>query len=335
MRVLFIGGTGVISTACSKLCVERGMNLWLLNRGNHPERMPKGVGWMAADINDVEDVKKMLGGSKWDCVVDWTVMNADHAKRDIELFIGKTKQFIFINSTCVYKAPPLGHRLVETDPLVSNPIWDYTRSKLEAEKFLLAAKGFPLTVARPGHTYCEFTIPTNIPGLGYGLVERLKQGKEVIVHDDGLSLWTLTHSSDVAVGLVGLIGRDDAIGEIFHITHTEALTWLDIFETYAEALDVKPNFIFIPSTRIYQIDYELGASLLGHRALSKIFDNSKIKRFVKDFDPKVSFAEGIRKSLEWHRENKGKIYYNRQSNEAVDRIIQTWQRQNDYQQDTL
>jgi len=322
MRVLFIGGTGVISTACSKLCVERGMDLWLLNRGNHPERMPRGVGYMPADINDNSTVKEMLGKSEWDCVVDWTAMNAWAAKRDIELFSGKTRQFIYINSTCVYKAPPLGHRLVETDLLQDNPIWDYTKGKLEAERLFLHQDGLPLTIARPGHTYCEFTIPTNIVGLGYGLVERMVQGKGIIVHDDGMSLWTLTHSSDIAVGLVGLISREDAIGEIFHIAHTEALTWLDIFKTYAEALKAKPNFVFIPSTRIYQIDYDLGASLLGHRALSKTFDNSKIKSFVKEFDPKVSFQEGIEKSLEWHKRNKSKIYYSKQACEMVERILQ-------------
>lgn len=297
------------------------MDLWLLNRGNHFERMPQGVGWMPADINDIATVKKMLGKSEWDCVVDWTVMNADHAWRDLFLFTGRTRQFIYINSTCVYKAPPLGHRLVETDPVQDSPIWGYTKGKFEAERFFQTAKDFPLTIARPGHTYCEFTIPTNIVGLGYGLVERMVQGKGIIVHDDGMSLWTLTHSSDVAVGLVGLIGREDAIGEIFHIAHTEALTWLDIFKTYAEALKAKPNFVFIPSTRIYQIDYELGASLLGHRALSKTFDNSKIKSFVKGFDPKVSFQEGIEKSLEWHKRNKLKIYYSKQAYELVERIL--------------
>lgn len=322
MRVLFIGGTGAMSTACSKLCMERGMDLWLLNRGNHPERMPRGVGYLPADINDNSTVKEILGKSEWDCVVDWTVMNADHACRDLSLFRERTRQFIYINSTCVYKSQPLGHRLVETDPLQNNPIWDYTKGKLEAEKFFLVAKDFPLTIARPGHTYCEFTIPTNIVGLGYGLVERIKQEKEIIVHDDGLSLWTLTQSSDVAVGLVGLIGREGAIGEIFHIAHSEALTWLDIFKIYAQVLGMEPKFVFIPSTRIYQIDYELGASLLGYRALSKTFDNSKIKSFVKEFNPKISFSEGIRESLEWHKENKLKIYYDKRADEAVGRILQ-------------
>lgn len=323
MRVLFIGGTGAISTACSKLAVERGMDLWLLNRGNHMERMPQDVGFMPVDINDTDAAKKMLGSSQWDCVVDWTVLTVEHARSRIELFLGKTKQFIYINSTCVYRAPPLGHAIVETDPLVDNPIWGYTQGKLEAEKVFLN-NTLPLTIARSGHIYCEFTIPTNIIGLGYGLVERIRQGKEIIVHDDGQSLWTMAHSSDVAVGLVGLIGRDDAIGKIFHITGSEALNWLDILKIYADALGVSLNPVFIPSTRIYQIDYEIGASLLGHRALSKVFDNSKIKGFVKEYDPKISFSEGIRRSLKWHKQNKEMIYYSRQADEAVETIIRRY-----------
>lgn len=325
MKVLFIGGTGAISTACSALCVEKGMDLWLLNRGNHRERMPKGVNYIQEDIN-LRWAREILTSHQWDCVIDWTVLNTENAWRSLHLFKGKTRQFIYIDSTCVYKAPPLGHRLVETDPMQDTPIWGYTRGKLEAQRVFLLQSDFPLTIARLGHTYCEFTIPTNIVGLGYGLVERMRQDRKIIVHDDGRSLWTLTHSSDVAVGLVGLIGREDAIGEIFNITHNEAISWLDIFWTYADALGVEPDLEFIPSSRIYQIDYEIGSSLLGHRALSKVFDNAKIKGLVNDFDPKISFQEGIGRSIEWHDQKKDRIYYNKQSMEAVDRIIEIWGR---------
>lgn len=322
MKVLFIGGTGVISTPCSKLCIERGMDLWLLNRGNHPERMPADVGFIPVDIND-HRASKMLADSKWDCVVDWTVLTGKNVLRAFGLFFGRTKQYIYINSTCVYKAPPLGHAIVETDPLVDNPIWAYTRGKLEAERHL-GLSSLPVTVVRAGHTYGDFTIPTNIIGLGYGLVERMKQGKKVIVHDDGQSLWTLSHNSDVAVGIVGLIGREDAIGETFHITSSEAITWLDIFRTYTEALGVKLNPEFIPSTRILQVDYEIGTSLLGHRALSKAFDNSKVKSLVPEYSPKVSFAEGIRRSLKWHERHKDKIYYKKSADDTVELILKRW-----------
>ncbi len=324
MRVLFIGGTGVISTACSKLCAERGMDLWLLNRGNYPERMPAlHHSFILADVNDVDAVKKMLNRSEWDCVVDWTMMTPQQARRDIELFAGRTKQLIYISSTSLYR--PLNRRISEGDP-VGNSIWQYARDKLEAERVMMVQyreEGFPVTIVRPGHTYCEFTIPTNILGLGYGLVRRIRQGKKIIVHDDGLSLWTMTHSSDFAVGLAGLIGKEEAIGETFHITSDEALTWLDIFRLYGQASRAEPELEFIPSTAICQIDPEIGASLLGDRALNRTFDNSKIKRFATDYRPQVSVVDGIRRSLKWHRENQSKVYDSRQD-EAVQLILRRY-----------
>lgn len=326
MRVLFIGGTGSISTACAHLCVQKGYDLWLLNRGNRKWRMPRNITFVPADINDVEDVREKLAENKWDCVVDWTIMNAVDALRDIKLFTDCTKQFIYISSTAVYQAPALNHKLAEGDETGSST-WSYALGKHLAEVVLQCSRPtgpndrIPLTVARPGHTYCEFTIPTNITGLGYGLIERMKQGKKIIVHDDGQALRTLTHSSDFAVGLVGLIGREDTIGETFHITSDETLTWLDIFNIYGEALGIKPQLEFIPSSRIYQIDREIGASLLADKALSEVFDNSKIKRFVPDYVPKVNFSDGIKRSLKWHREHKDKIYYNKQADEAVDEIL--------------
>jgi len=319
MKVLFIGGTGSISTACSRLCVERGIDLYLLNRGNHKDRIPTGVTFIEADINS-RYAPDSLKGEEWDCVVDWTIMKKSDALRDIYLFSGYTKQFIYISSAGVYQPSPIGHATTETDKVWQK--WDYARDKYQAELVLRAKRRkLPVTIVRPGHTYCEFTIPTNIVGLGYGLIERMKQDKKILVHDDGRSLWTLLHSSDFAVAFAGLIGKRQAIGETIHITGEETLTWLDIFGTYATALGIKPQFQFIPSSCIYQIDKEVGAGLLWDKALNRVFDNSKIKRFVPEYGQRIAFAHGIRESLEWHKRNPEKIFYNKQVNETVDRII--------------
>jgi len=327
MKVLFIGGTGTLSNSCSELAVEKGMELWLLNRGHRMHRMPKNVNFIKADINnEYQLVSEALAKHQWDCVVDWIVFTPDQALRDIELFRGKTKHYFFISSASVYREPPLGQRISESDP-TENPIWPYAQNKLKCEQVFLKESErnqFPVTIIRPSQAYCEFTIPTNIPGLGYGLVERLINGNEIIVHNDGLSIWTLIHSTDFAVGLVGLMGREDAIGEIFNITTSETLTWLKIFETYANYLNVTPKFVFIPSSRIYELDREIGQSLLGDKDKNMAYNNGKIKKFVEDYEPKISFTDGISRSLNWHMSNKDKIYYEKAASDRVDRIIELY-----------
>jgi nucleoside-diphosphate-sugar epimerase len=327
VKILIIGGTGAISTAFTRECVNKGWDVWVINRANHPDRIPSEAIPMIGDIN-TEFVPSNIDNN-WDSIIDFTIWNKIHAERAIKLFGGKTKQFLFLNSTCIYKHSMLGERITEDSPIEGNPIWQYQKDKFEARMVLLGS-GLPLTEVRPGHTYDKFTIPTNIMGLGYGLVERIKQGKEIIIHDDGQSKWTLTHSSDVAKGLVGLVGNKDTIGECFHITHESAPTWMDIFKCYGFLLDKEINPVFIPSIRICQINSDLGESLVAHRSLNKVFDNSKIKKFVPGYNPEISFKKGIQMSVNWHEENPDKIFYKKESDKLVDEIIKTYQNYKEY-----
>jgi nucleoside-diphosphate-sugar epimerase len=322
--VLFIGGTGSISGPCSHVAVSQGIDLWLVNRGNRQARLPKGIHFFQGDINNPSnELVNFLKESSWDCVVNWLVYTPEQAKRDIKLFAGKTKQYIFISSTSVYLNPSDYRRITEKYP-VGNPIWPYAELKVRCEKIFLKGfkeNRFPVTIVRPGHTYCDFTIPTNIIGLGYGLIERLLANKKIIVHDDGLSLWTLTHSEDFAEGLFGLLGINEAQGEIFHITQNRSNNWVYILETIGGYFNIDPNFIFIPSQAIIDIDGDIGASILGDKAKNLIFDNSKIKKFVPTYNPKITFEEGIVRSLKWHEENPELIYYNSEIQLKVDNII--------------
>ena len=330
MKVLFIGGTGTIGTECSKLCAEKGINLWLISRGNRNARIPhRGVTSVKIDITkEHSKIKQFLNQHYWDCVVDWIVFTEDHMLRDIDMLRGRTRQFIFISSTSIYQGTTSKHRITENDPVGNSINPPYAQYKLECEKLLLSEHkdtGFPATIVRPGHTYAEFTIPSNIQGLGYGIVERFLKGRKIIVHDDGLSLWTLTHSSDFARGFIGLVGLQEAIGEVFHITSSEVLSWQEIFETFRDILGVKAHYEFIPSQTIYEIDKKIGASLLGEKAKNLIFHNKKIKGFVKDYSPVVLFKEGLRRSLEWHNKNADKVYFSRSVADSLDRIINIYE----------
>jgi nucleoside-diphosphate-sugar epimerase len=330
MRVLFIGGTGTISTACSRLCIGRRIDLWVANRGRRNTRLAPGARYIQLDINaPLNFIQDSLPNCIWDCVVDWTVFTPEQILRDIALFREKTKQYIFVSSASIYQGTDPGYRIKEDDPISSGIFAPYALQKAECENIVLGAfrkEGFPATVVRPGHTYAEFAIPTNIYGLGYGLVERIIQGKEIIVHDNGLSLWTLTHSNDFAGGLVGLIGLFKSIGETFHITSDEVLTWREIFQTFQELLPKEVRMVFIPSQIIYEIDRQLGAALVGDRAKNLIFDNTKIKSFVNGFHSRISFREGLKRALDWHARNQDKIYYNAKADAGVERIIAAYKR---------
>ena len=330
MKVLFIGGTGTISTSCSDLCIKKGMDLWIINRGNRSWRLRKEANFIAADINnEYGKVSALLNKHKWDCVVDWVAFTPEQIQRDINLFIGKTKQYVFISSASVYKGASPGSRIKEGDQVDNAIAAPYAEHKLECEKILLSEhkkNKFPAVIVRAGHTYSEFTIPTNIWGLGYKLVERIKNGESVIVHDNGLSLWTFTHSSDFASGFSGLIGLKQASGEIFHITSPEVLTWLEIFKVFEDLLGVKAKLEFIPSRAIYEIHKDIGSSLLGDKAKNLVFDNSKIKNFVKEFNPKVLFKQGLRQALGWHDKNPDKIFSKEGVNSIVDYIIVSYRK---------
>ena len=320
MKVLFIGGTGVLSSACSELAIARGIDLYHLNRGISANiRKVQGAKTIIADIRDVEATRKAIENYQFDVVVDFIAFEPEHIETDVELFSGKTNQFIFISSASAYQIPET-LPVTEETPL-DNPFWEYSRKKIACEEALKAAyakTGFPYTIVRPSHTYDK----TKIPAVGgYTVLHRMLQGLPVVLHGDGTSIWTLTHNTDFAVGLVGLFGNSNAINEAFHITSNEWLSWNQIYGILAAELHVKPIIVHIPSDVIALYNKEIGDGLLGDKAHSMLFDNSKIKRFVPDFNPQVKFAEGAKEIIKWYKENTINEEIDKDINDFMDRII--------------
>ena len=303
MRVLFIGGTGIISTACTALAAERGIELTLLTRGKHEANVPRGVKILSGDVNSPA-MAANLSNEQFDAVADWIAFTPPDIERDLSLFRGRTRQFIFISSASVYQKPPSHYLITESTPL-ANPHWDYSRNKIACEERLMQAyrdEAFPVTIVRPSLTYGETLIPLIMNSwaeMSYTAVDRMLRGEEVIVPGDGTSLWVLTHNSDFAKGLVGLLGNEQAIGHAFHITSDEVLTWNQIYKTVGAAIGVEPKLVHIPSDFIVACLPDKEGSLLGDKSLSVVFDNTKIKRFVPDYCATTTFAQGIRKSLAW------------------------------------
>lgn len=303
MKVLFIGGTGNISTSVSRMAIERGIELTWLNRGQHKGQAfgegIKGVEVITADIHQPGEAEAALRGRTFDSVVDWIAFTENDIERDLALLRGKTGQFVFISSASAYQKPPTHPVISESTPLY-NPWWQYSRNKIACEERLNRAyreENFPITIVRPSLTY-DTHFPIAIGGWGcYTLADRLLKGKPIIVHGDGSSLWTVTHSEDFSRGFLGLLANPQAIGHAFHITSDEILTWNQIYGIIAEALGVEAQMVHMPSEFIYRINPGLGAGLLGDKAWSVIFDNSKIKRFVPGFQAVIPFWEGIRRTL--------------------------------------
>jgi nucleoside-diphosphate-sugar epimerase len=282
MKVLFIGGTGIISSAVSRLAVEKGIELYHLNRGKSHRKID-GVKNIAGNIRNVEETKQVLKGYFFDVVVNWITFTPEQVQADIEIFAGKTNQYFFISSASAYQKPILKLPITEATPLV-NPFWQYSHDKAECERILLDANrksNFPVTIVRPSHTYDNTLIPND---WGYTILDRMLKGKKIIIHGDGTSLWVLTHNTDFAVGFVGLFGKKEAIGEAFHITSDELLTWNQIYKMMADELGVPLNAVHIPSDFIAKYNPAHGAGLLGDKAHSVIFDNSKIKKLVPEFE---------------------------------------------------
>ena len=325
MKVLFIGGTGNISTSVSRRAVEKGIDLYLLNRGQRRVEIP-GAKHILGDITQPAQVRERLGDQKFDAVVNWIAFKADDVERDIELFAGRTGQYIFISSASAYQKPPTRPVITESTPL-HNPFWQYSRDKIQCEERLERAyreDGFPITIVRPSHTYATI-LPVAIGGGGtYTLADRLLKGKPIIVHGDGSSLWTLTHSEDFAMGFVGLLGHPGAIGHAFHITSDEMLTWNQIYETIAHALGVEAKMVHIPSDLIAKLDPSTRGGLLGDKTWSVIFDNSKIKSFVPEFNATIPFHVGIQKTLAWFDEDESRKRVDDAVNEQMDRILSVY-----------
>lgn len=320
MKALFIGGTGIISSACSQLAVERGIDLYLLNRGSSSRPPPDAAHLLHGDARDPASVRAAIGGLEFDSVVDWIAFTPDHVEADLELFRGRTGQYVFISSASVYQTPPERLPVVESTPL-SNPFWQYSRDKIACEERLVHAQredGFPVTIVRPSHTYDRTKLP--IRG-SYTMVDRMRRGLPVVIHGDGTSIWSLTHHTDFARGFVGLLGNPRALGEAFHITSDELLTWNQIFLAVADAADARLEAVHAPSDWIASLDPAWGASLLGDKAHSMLFDNSKLLSLVPEFATTISFRQGAEETLAWFDADPSRRVVDGALNETLDRIV--------------
>jgi nucleoside-diphosphate-sugar epimerase len=325
MKILFIGGSGFISTAVSRLTVAKGIELFWLNRGQRKQEVA-GVQHLIADVHKPDEARRVLEGPgvpEFDVVVDWIAFTEADIERDLALFRGRVGQFIFISSASAYQKPPRFPIITESTPLY-NPIWKYSQDKIACELRLQRAyrdEGFPITIVRPSLTY-DWNFPIAIGGWdSYTLIDRIKTGRPIIVHGDGSSLWVVTHSEDFGRGFVGLFGNEQAIGQAFHITSDEVLTWNQIYEIIAEAAGAQANMIHIASDFIVQTSPGQTGNLLGDKAWSAIFDNSKIKAFVPGFQATIPFREGIRRTLAWFDADDSRRRVDAGVNAEMDQIL--------------
>src|SRR6266850_2477876 len=325
MKVLFIGGTGIISAAVSRQAVAKGLDLYLLNRGLRGVNPPGGHG-LTADTRQPEDVRAALQGLQFDVVVNWIAYTPDDIERDLALFHGRVKQYIFISSASVYQKPPAHYVITEATPL-QNPYWDYSRNKIACEERLMRAyaeAAFPMTIVRPSQTYDQ-NFPVAIGGGAYyTLADRLKKGRPIIVHGDGTSLWVVTHAEDFGRGFLGLVGNWKVIGHAFHITSDEVLTWEQIYQTIAEGLGVQANIVHIPSDFIARLEPEWAGTLLGDKMWSVVFDNGKIKSFVPGFKAIIPFRDGIRRTLAWFEADERRQRVDAAAEEKIEHILNAY-----------
>ncbi len=323
MKALFIGGTGNISSACVELALSRGIEVTLLNRGTSGRLVPNGAQVLNGDIRDPQSVQAALGSRSFDVVADFVAFTPEHIETDLELFRGRTGQYIFISSASAYQTPPAILPVTESTVL-DNPYWEYSRNKAACEERLVRAyreEKFPITIVRPSHTYSAAYVPVHGE---WTTIDRMLRGEPVIVHGDGTSLWTLTHASDFAKGFVGLMGNAHAIGESFHITSDEWLTWNQIHEILAAAAGVKATLVHVPSDLIAAYDPIWGESLLGDKTHSFILDNSKVKRLVPDFICTMPFSRGAEEIIAWHMADPARRKVDEAFNALCDRILQAY-----------
>ncbi len=327
LKILFIGGSGNISSACVRAAIAQGMEVHLLNRGNKPLPHPAAKS-IIADIHDEAEVANVLQGQRFDVVANFIAFNAADIERDFRLFRDKTDQYLFISSASAYQKP-LAHPIVTESTPLKNPFWDYSRDKIAAEERLnqlYRDADFPMTIVRPSLTY-ETVIPVALGSWDdYTIVQRMKAGKEVVVQGDGASLWTITHSEDFAKGFVGLLGHQQALGHAFHITSDELLTWDQVYEAVGAAVGVKPNIVHVPSDFMAKVARKIGqewlvGNFLGDKSTSVIFDNSKIKTFVPGFTATIPFKQGIKRTIEWFEADPKRMVIHEPWNETIDAIL--------------
>ena len=305
MRALLIGGTGQISMAITRKLVRDGWDVYLLNRGNRTEGLPEGIHSIVADINDEENVLAQIGEMRFDCVCEFIGFTPAQVERDYRLFKGKCGQYIYISSASAYHKPA-GSYIITEGTTLANPYWQYSRDKIACEEFLMKKyreEGFPVTIVRPSHTYDERHIPLGVHGEKgfWQVISRMLDKKPIIIHGDGTSLWTLTFNTDFAIGYTGLMGNRHAIGEAFQITSDETLTWNQIYQTIADALGVELNAYHISSYFLAAVgpQYNFTGSLIGDKAASVVFDNSRLKAIVPDMRTEVPFHKGVRIALNY------------------------------------
>lgn len=325
MITLFIGGTGNISAECARLLHERGHEVWILTRGRIAA--PPGCKAIQVDRRDPPNMRKALRDMRPEVVINFLGYELADLEIDYDLFKGVVRQYLFISSTTVYAKPHSQLPLTEVSPL-GNVFWDYARKKEECEHWLMerwAKEKFPVTIARPSHTYSKRWIPNPVSSASYTFASRLEQGKPVYVPDDGETPWTLTAAADFAAGLAGLVGNEAALGEAFHITSDEVLTWNRICAEIASGLGVeRPEIVQVPTDLICQAVPRMVGTLKGDKANPGIFDNSKIKRFVPDFNCRVSFHDGVRQSIDWLRRHPDQQNLNPQVDQEIEAVLALW-----------
>jgi len=326
MKVLFIGGTGLISTACTQLAAARGIEMFLLNRGqSRTDEIPDGVTVLAANVRERASVERAIEGHTFDAVLNWINFTVPHVEQDIGLFDGKVGQYIFISSASAYQKPPRDYLITESTPLV-NPHWQYSRDKAACEERLVRQNretGFPFTVVRPSLTYGQSMIPLCIGSWSrpWTVIDRMLHGKKVIVPGDGTSLWQMTWNGDFAKGLVGLLGNQRAIGHAFHITSDEVLTWNQVYQEAGRAVGVELDIIHIPSDLLCAHMPGEEGNLWGDKAWSVVLDNSKIKRFVPDFVCTTTWAQGVRRAIAWFKADPNRQAIDDEANQKWDKVI--------------
>lgn len=302
MKVLLIGGTGTISQAVAQSAAQAGFSVTVLNRGNHPELLPETVTALCVDYRDEDELSQILKGKSFDIIVDFLVFQPEQARRAVRLFTGRCAQYVFVSSASVYQKPVRTLPISEGTPL-GNPYWQYARDKIACEEVFLQAwrdARFPVTIVRPSHTYGPRAVPVSVHGkqTSWQVCKRMLEEKPVIVHGDGLTLWTLTWNEDFAQGLCGLLGNPLAVGEAIHITSDEAVSWNTVYECIARALGVTPHLVHIPSEFLSAFDPGLLGTLLGDKANCAVFDNSKIKRLCPGFCAPTRFFEGASRCVQ-------------------------------------
>ncbi len=304
MKALFIGGTGTISMAITKqLAANPDWELYLLNRGTRAQELPEGVKTITADINNEAQVAEAIRDINFDCVCDFIAFVPAQLERDYRLFAGKTKQFMFISSASAYQKPLSDYKITESTPL-ANPYWEYSRNKIACEEYLMKQyreAGFPITIIRPSHTYDERNVPVGAHGDkgSWQVLKRMMEGKPVLIQGDGTSLWTITHNSDFAKAFIGLMGNIHAIGEAYHITTDESVTWNQIYAIIADELGVELKAYHVPSDFLDEVGkYDYRGGLIGDKSNTVVFDNSKVKRAVPGFTCTVRADQGLRKTVQ-------------------------------------